>query len=119
MKCLALCMAALVVDAPAVIVDESIETQRRYADAAAASLVLSGAESSPPLVLSGAEPSPPPTIAFPVCAIPGWWPGNDRAEFYDDTTVFRPASASIEAASRSTDSQSACAPAPVNSSALP
>lgn len=33
-----------------------------------------------------------PTDLFPlpVLGIPGWWPGNEDAAFYDDKTVFRP-----------------------------
>lgn len=27
---------------------------------------------------------------LPVLGIPGWWPQNEEAAFYDDTTVFRP-----------------------------
>jgi len=29
-------------------------------------------------------------LPLPVLGIPGWWPANDEAAFYDDGTVFRP-----------------------------
>lgn len=27
---------------------------------------------------------------LPVLGVPGWWPGNERPDFYDDAAVFRP-----------------------------
>jgi hypothetical protein len=30
-----------------------------------------------------------PFAALPVLGIPGWWPTNENAAFYDDTEVFR------------------------------
>lgn len=30
-----------------------------------------------------------PFVPLPVLGVPGWWPGNTRAEFYDDPDVFR------------------------------
>ena len=107
---------ALIVPAQAVMLEDDIPlaAQRKYADAMAASIVL------------GYLDTPPPTVAFPLCAIPGWWPGNDRGEFYDDTSIFRPANGSIATASSpidstsaSTDGHSAVAPALVSSPALP
>jgi hypothetical protein len=29
-------------------------------------------------------------LPLPVLGIPGWWPANEDAAFYDDPTVFRP-----------------------------
>lgn len=34
---------------------------------------------------------PADLFPLPVLGIPGWWPGNESAEFYDDRRVFRPA----------------------------
>jgi hypothetical protein len=31
-----------------------------------------------------------PFLPLPVLGIPGWWPPNENADFYDDTQVFRP-----------------------------
>ncbi|MGV0961010.1 MAG: DUF3025 domain-containing protein [Limnohabitans sp.] len=31
-----------------------------------------------------------PFSPLPVLGVPGWWPGNEVASFYDDTSVFRP-----------------------------
>lgn len=31
-----------------------------------------------------------PFHPLPVLGVPGWWPANDEAAFYDDTNVFRP-----------------------------
>ena len=121
---------ALIVPAQGVMLeaDSPLRLQQSYADAMTASIVL------------GHRDDPPPTVAFPLCAIPGWWPGNDRGEFYDDTSIFRPASgsiatatpspasdraptglhsAAIDSTSASTDGHSAFAPALVSSSALP
>jgi hypothetical protein len=70
---------ALIVAAPQAIIDEGIETQRRFADAMAAAIVLQHCD------------EPPPTTAFPLCGVPGWWPGNEAAAFYDDASIFRTA----------------------------
>jgi hypothetical protein len=32
-------------------------------------------------------------LALPVLGVPGWWPANAAAGFYDDARVFRPARA--------------------------
>ncbi len=32
-----------------------------------------------------------PFAHLPVLGVPGWWPGNEEAAFYDDKSVFRPA----------------------------
>ncbi len=32
-----------------------------------------------------------PFVPLPVLGVPGWWPANEDAAFYDDATVFRPA----------------------------
>lgn len=32
-----------------------------------------------------------PHLPLPVLGVPGWWPANERAGFYDDAEVFRPA----------------------------
>jgi hypothetical protein len=107
---------ALIVPSQPVFLEDSIsvESQRHYADGRAASIV------------SGHLDVPAQTVAFPLCAIPGWWPGNDRADFYDDASIFRPAGGSvapaseaIDSTSASTDGHSALAPAPVSSPALP
>jgi hypothetical protein len=34
--------------------------------------------------------SPEVLPPMPVLGIPGWWPANESADFYDDATVFRP-----------------------------
>ncbi len=31
-----------------------------------------------------------PHLPLPVLGVPGWWPANERAAFYDDADVFRP-----------------------------
>lgn len=31
-----------------------------------------------------------PHLPLPVLGVPGWWPANERAGFYDDAEVFRP-----------------------------
>ncbi len=31
-----------------------------------------------------------PFAPMPVLGVPGWWPANEKPEFYDDTEVFRP-----------------------------
>ena len=31
-----------------------------------------------------------PFLPLPVLGVPGWWPPNENADFYDDTQVFRP-----------------------------
>ena len=98
---------ALIVDAPDRIVGAPIITQRTFADRAAAEVVLRD------------DAAPPTTVAFPLCAVPGWWAGNDRDEFYDDVTIFRPPNAAMRPGSASTDSHSASAPAAVSSSADP
>ena len=30
-------------------------------------------------------------LPLPVLGIPGWWPENEKEDFYDDAAVFRPA----------------------------
>ena len=104
---------ALIIAAPPVIIDEGVGTQRMYADAMAASIILSHLD------------RPAPTLALPIAGIPGWAPGNDREDFYDDASIFRPPSsisstaAPIASGNSATDSHNRCAPAPVSSSALP
>lgn len=39
----------------------------------------------------GGELTPRTLTPVPVLGIPGWWPDNERASFYDDSSVFRPA----------------------------
>ena len=34
--------------------------------------------------------APKPFHPLPVLGVPGWWPANDDATFYDDASVFRP-----------------------------
>ncbi len=34
--------------------------------------------------------NPKPFVPLPVLGVPGWWPANEGADFYADTTVFRP-----------------------------
>jgi hypothetical protein len=36
------------------------------------------------------EATPRDIAALPIFGYPGWFPGNDRASFYDDTRYFRP-----------------------------
>ncbi len=52
-------------------------------DLAAADAWLAGALSADALA---AKPFTP----LPVLGVPGWWPDNEAAGFYDDATVFRP-----------------------------
>lgn len=37
-----------------------------------------------------------PFHPLPVLGVPGWWPANDNLDFYEDQTVFRPASANAK-----------------------
>jgi Protein of unknown function (DUF3025) len=37
-----------------------------------------------------------PFVPLPVLGVPGWWPANDRPDFYADDRVFRPGPASLE-----------------------
>lgn len=37
-----------------------------------------------------------PFVPLPVLGVPGWWPANDRPDFYADDRVFRPGPASPE-----------------------
>jgi hypothetical protein len=30
-----------------------------------------------------------PHLPLPVLGVPGWWPDNEQAGFYDDRSVFR------------------------------
>jgi hypothetical protein len=39
--------------------------------------------------LSAPELGAKPFTPLPVLGVPGWWPGNDKAGFYADSTVFR------------------------------
>lgn len=41
--------------------------------------------------ISAADLQPKPFHPLPVLGVPGWWPANERADFYADATVFRPA----------------------------
>jgi hypothetical protein len=43
--------------------------------------------------LTGALSRPADLFPLPVLGIPGWWPENEDAAFYDDESVFRPARA--------------------------
>ena len=98
---------ALVLAAPAAIVEEGVDTQRLFADGMAAASILSHLD------------RPVATVPLPIAGIPGWGPGNERAAFYDNATIFRPAAEAIDPGSSATDSHNTCAPAPVSSSALP
>ncbi len=42
---------------------------------------------------SGGITRPADLFPMPVLGIPGWWPDNESAAFYDDTEIFRPARA--------------------------
>lgn len=42
-----------------------------------------------------------PHLPLPVLGIPGWWPDNERAGFYADPSVFRPARQASEKQTRS------------------
>lgn len=97
---------ALIVPVTADSIALDIDAQRAVADAAVARM------------LSGVDTTSS-TVPLPLAGIPGWWPGNECATFYDDAAIFRPAHASTASASPATASQSACAPAPFNSSAEP
>jgi hypothetical protein len=39
----------------------------------------------------GGEVEAQPHLPLPVLGVPGWWPDNERAGFYADRSVFRPA----------------------------
>jgi hypothetical protein len=39
--------------------------------------------------LSAEKLASKPFAHLPVLGVPGWWPANEGADFYDDTTVFR------------------------------
>jgi hypothetical protein len=41
--------------------------------------------------LSAEKLATKPFAHLPVLGVPGWWPANQVADFYDDATVFRPA----------------------------
>ena len=69
---------ALILSTPAVIVGETIDTQRRYAEAMSCATILRHVE------------APPPTVALPIAGIPGWNPANAEEAFYDDAAIFRP-----------------------------
>lgn len=43
-----------------------------------------------PLALSAADWARKPFCPLPVLGVPGWWPANEDAAFYDDPAVFRP-----------------------------
>jgi hypothetical protein len=43
--------------------------------------------------LSAEKLAAKPFAHLPVLGVPGWWPANHAASFYDDATVFRPARA--------------------------
>ena len=43
-----------------------------------------------PLALDAAGWAAKPFAPLPVLGVPGWWPGNELPDFYDDKTVFRP-----------------------------
>ncbi len=38
-----------------------------------------------------------PFVHLPVLGVPGWWPGNEAADFYADTTVFRAPRSGLQA----------------------
>ena len=40
--------------------------------------------------LSAERLVPKPFVPLPLLGVPGWWPANEDAAFYDDATVFRP-----------------------------
>ena len=44
-----------------------------------------------PLALTEAQWAAKPFLPLPVLGIPGWWPGQESPDFYDDPKVFRPA----------------------------
>lgn len=43
-----------------------------------------------PTALNPAMLVPKPFLPLPVLGVPGWWPANEAAAFYDDAQVFRP-----------------------------
>ena len=43
-----------------------------------------------PLTLSPEDWARKPFLPLPVLGVPGWWPGNQDPDFYDDPAVFRP-----------------------------
>ncbi len=45
---------------------------------------------APDLGLTPERLAPKPFLPLPVLGVPGWWPANEEAAFYDDAEVFRP-----------------------------
>lgn len=45
---------------------------------------------APDLGLTPERLVPKPFLPLPVLGVPGWWPANEDASFYDDAEVFRP-----------------------------
>jgi hypothetical protein len=67
-----------------------IETRRDELDAPAGELTaLADARLATALATDRLAPARLPPL--PVLGIPGWWPDNERADFYFDRAVFRPA----------------------------
>jgi len=52
---------------------------------------LQGADTALAAACSHAWFASKPFVPLPVLGVPGWWPANADAQFYDDTQVFRPA----------------------------
>jgi hypothetical protein len=42
--------------------------------------------------LSAGKLAGKPFLPMPVLGVPGWWPENENFSFYDDSSIFRPAS---------------------------
>ena len=97
---------ALIVPTEAAVLELAFDTQRRHADEHAARWLRAGGPA-------------PQTSPLPLAGIPGWDSHNDAADFYDDTSVFRPLTPATAVGSDPTSAQSASAPAPVSSSEEP
>lgn len=97
---------ALIVEAPRALFDQGCEARRQFADGGAASRLRAG------IAVSQTHP-------LPLAGIPGWYPGNEAGDFYDNPAVFRPLHAATAAGSSATPAQSPCAPAPVSSAEVP
>lgn len=97
---------ALMVPVPGAVLTGQFAAQRQCADEAAARLLRSAGASAH-------------TAPLPLAGIPGWYPGNDVADFYDDVSVFRPRNSATADGSPSTLTHSNSAPAEVSSSEEP
>lgn len=74
------CAQALLLPAPAEVIDAGVAAQAAFADAAVASM----------LADESAFRTPRDLAPLPILGVPGWFARNSDAAFYDDVTYFRP-----------------------------